>query len=110
MQPALDSDLMRRVVDPRNVARAWSQVRRNAGAGGVDGISMEDFPVFGRAHWLAIRSAVLDGTYRPQPVLRRVIPKRSGGERLLGIPTVLDRVIQQAIAQVLTPIFDPHGS
>jgi len=110
MQPALDSDLMRRILSSTNVAKAWVQVRRNRGAPGVDGISVEEFPEVTRPHWLEIRRALMDGTYRPAPVRQKAIPKPDGGERLLGIPTVLDRLIQQSIVQVLTPIFDPHFS
>ena len=86
--------------------RAWARVKANKGASGVDGMSIEDFPAFARAHWSAIRQALLDGRYRPTPVRRVLIPKPDGGERALGIPNVVDRVIQQAIAQVMTPIFD----
>ncbi len=107
MQPSLGLDLMRQVLANTNVARAWNQVRRNRGAPGVDGMSIADFPAYAAENWRAIRRALMDGTYRPQPVRQRAIPKPSGGQRLLGIPTVLDRVIQQAIAQVLGPIFDP---
>ncbi len=84
-----------------------SGVKANDGAPGVDRMRIEDFPAFARAHWPSIRQALLDGSYGPQPVRRHMIAKRTGGERALGIPTVLDRLIQQAIAQVLTPIFDP---
>jgi len=110
MKPASGLDLMSKVLDRANVASAWQQVKRNAGAPGVDGMSIEDFPEFARAHWPSIKGALMDGTYQPQPVRQKAIPKPNGGERLLGIPSVLDRVIQQAIAQVLTPIFDPHFS
>ena len=109
-QPALHDDLMVRVVDRANLKRAWKRVKANQGAPGVDGMRLEGFPAFARLHWSAIRQALLDGTYQPQPVRRVSIPKPNGGERLLGIPTVLDRVIQQAIGQVLTPLFDPDFS
>jgi RNA-directed DNA polymerase len=101
---------MEAVVAPQNMRRAWRQVRSNKGAPGADGMSLEDFPVFAREHWPAIRQALLDGSHRPQPVRRVMIPKPGGGERALGIPSVVDRAIQQAIAQVLTPIFDPEFS
>ena len=107
VQPALGLDLMRDVLASTNVGAVWEQVRRNKGAPGVDGMSVTDFPDFVRANWPDIKRALMDGTYRPQPVRQKAIPKPNGGVRLLGIPTVLDRVIQQAIAQVLGPIFDP---
>ena len=109
-QPALHDDLMGRIVDPANMRRAWKRVKANQGAPGVDGMTLEDFPTFARLHWSAIRQALLDGTYQPQPVRRVSIPKPNGGERSLGIPSVVDRVIQQAIGQVLIPIFDPAFS
>ncbi|WP_338010385.1 reverse transcriptase domain-containing protein [Candidatus Symbiobacter mobilis] len=71
---------------------------------------MEDFPTHARAHWPAVRQQIREGRYQPQAVRRVEIPKHGGGKRLLGIPTIMDRVIQQAIAQVLTPIFDPTFS
>ena len=85
-------------------------MRANGGAAGVDGITIEDFPVWLRDHWSEVKASLLDGTYRPAAVRRHEIPKRSGGKRPLGIPTVLDRVIQQAILQVLQPLFDPAFS
>ena len=110
-QPALHDGLMGWVVDRNNLRRAWQQVKANRGAPGVDGMTVDDFPAFAREHWPAIRQALLDGTYSPRPVRRVEIPKPSGrGVRLLGIPTVLDRLIAQAIQQVLTPIFDPDFS
>ena len=113
-QPALNSvprDLMEQVVDTANMERAWKRVKANRGAAGIDGITLAQFPDYLRPLWPQIRQALLDGTYRPQPVRRKVIPKPDGsGERLLGIPTVLDRAIQQAVLQVLTPIFDPTFS
>lgn len=109
-QPALHDDLMARVVDRANLQRAWKRVKANQGAPGIDGMPIEDFTAFARLHWAAIRQALCDGTYQPQPVRRVSIPKPGGGERLLGIPTVVDRVIQQAIAQVMGPLFDPGFS
>ena len=109
-QPALHDDLMQAVVAPANMRRAWARVKANKGAPGIDGMPIEDFPAFARAHWSAIRQCLIDGTYCPQPVRRVMIPKPGGGERALGIPTVIDRVIQQAVAQVMTPIFDPGFS
>ena len=109
-QPALHDRLMWRVLDRFNLLRAWQQVKDNQGAPGVDGMTVDEFPAFAREHWPAIRQALLDGSYSPQPVLRAEIPKPTGGVRLLGIPTVVDRLIAQAIQQVLTPIFDPEFS
>ena len=109
-QPALEVDLMEAVVASGNLQRAWARVKSNKGAPGSDGMPIKDFPAYARAQWPTIRQALLDGRYRPQPVRRVMIPKPGGGERALGIPTVVDRVIQQAIAQVLTPIFDPQFS
>jgi RNA-directed DNA polymerase len=105
-----ETDLMERVVSRGNMTEAWNRVRSNRGAAGVDGMEVEAFPAFVRDQWEKIRSQLLDGSYRPSPVRRVAIPKPDGGERMLGIPTVLDRVIQQAVAQVLTPRFDPTFS
>jgi len=106
MQPALHDHLMERIVSAHNLRRAWKRVKANHGAPGSDGMTVKDFPAFAREQWPAIRKQLLDGSYRPQPVRRVMIAKRGGGERPLGIPNVLDRLIQQAIAQVLGPIFD----
>ena len=103
-------DLLERILSPENLQAAWSRVKANGGAAGVDGMTIAQFPAFARQHWEEIRSRLLAGTYHPAPVRRVFIPKPNGDLRPLGIPTVLDRVIQQAIAQVLTPIFDPHFS
>jgi RNA-directed DNA polymerase len=105
--PALHDELMTAVLNPVNLRQAWKRVKANRGAPGIDGVRVEDWPDHAREHWPAIRRQLEDGSYRPQTVRRVMIPKGSGGERPLGIPTVSDRVIQQAIAQVLTPIFDP---
>lgn len=97
-------------LDPDNLALAWKQVKANRGAAGIDGLEVEDFPAFMRQHWEKLRGKLEGGTYKPAPVRRVVIPKDGGGTRPLGIPTVLDRLIQQAIAQVLTPAYDPDFS
>ena len=109
-QPALHEDLMEAVLSPANLHRAWRRVKSNRGAPGIDGLRIEDFPAYAHEQWPAIRQSLNDGRYQPQPVRRVTIPKNGGGERALGIPTVVDRVIQQAIAQVMTPIFDPEFS
>jgi len=98
------------VVQKDNMLKAWKQVRANKGAPGIDNISVEEFPDYAYKHWEGIKALLLEGTYIPSPVKRVEIPKNSGGTRPLGIPTVMDRVIQQAISQVLTPVFDPHFS
>jgi len=109
--PALDMNLMERIVDRTNLWQAWQRVKSNRGAPGSDGMSLEEFPEYARQQWSTIRQSLLEGTYQPLPVRRVVIPKPGGkGERLLGVPCVVDRVIQQAILQVLTPIFDPGFS
>jgi RNA-directed DNA polymerase len=111
IDPALSENLMERVLAPENLRQAWHQVKANHGAPGVDGMTIEDFPAFAREHWPSIRQALRDETYQPAPVRRTEVPKRHRqGKRPLGIPTVVDRVIQQAIAQVLGPIFDPRFS
>lgn len=100
-------DTLEDVFAPENVALAWKQVRANKGAAGVDGMEIGDFPDFIRKHWEMIRSKLIDGTYKPSPVRRVSIPKGNGEFRSLGIPTVLDRVIQQSMAQILTPLYEP---
>jgi len=98
--------MLERILSRDNMLLAWKRVKANKGKPGVDGITIDEFPVYLREHWSQIRDKLLNGSYRPQPVLRVEIPKRSGGKRPLGIPTVLDRLIQQAILQVLQPMFD----
>ena len=98
--------MMERVLAAENLHAAWRRVKANAGAPGVDGMTVEAFPAFAREHWPRIRSALMAGTYRPAPVRRVFIPKPDGSQRPLGVPTVLDRLIQQALAQVLTPLFE----
>ena len=93
-----------------NLMAAYQRLVRNAGAPGVDGVSVDDLWDWCHAHWSSIRQQLLDGTYRPSPVRQVLIPKPGGGRRALGIPTVVDRLIQQALVQVLTPILDPTFS
>lgn len=95
------------VFSPANLSAALKRVRANRGAPGVDGMTTDDLGPWLANHWRDARVALDEGTYRPSPVRRVVIPKPGGGERLLGVPTVLDRLVQQALAQVLTGIFDP---
>ena len=94
------------IVSTDNIHLAWKQVRANKGAPGIDGVTVEDFPFTFRECWPEIRSSLLEGHYKPFPVLRVEIPKPDGSKRPLGIPNVLDRVVQQAISQVIGPIFD----
>jgi RNA-directed DNA polymerase len=98
--------MMEQVLAPENLRRAWQRVKSNAGAPGIDGMTVGEFPAFSREHWPRIRAALMAGTYRPAPVRRVFIPKPDGSQRPLGVPTVLDRVIQQALAQVMTPLFE----
>lgn len=104
------SAIMEAVVDRANMRRAYERVIRNKGAAGVDGLSVSALGNHLKRHWPKIKARLLDGLYQPQPVRQVSIPKPDGGERLLGIPTVLDRVIQQALHQVLSPVFEPTFS
>ena len=90
----MEQHLLKRVISSENMERAWKQVKANGGASGVDGMTIEEFPAFAREHWGTIRQELLDGRYFPSPVRRVEIPKPDGGKRPLGIPTVVDRVIQ----------------
>ena len=94
------------VFERENLRTALRRVESNKGAAGVDGLEVKDLSGYLKAHWLEVREALESGKYRPSPVRRVEIPKPDGGVRQLGIPTVLDRLIQQAIAQVLTPMFE----
>jgi len=102
--------LMEEVVHRDNLWRALRKVKANHGSPGVDGMSVDQLPEHLRANWPRLREQLLAGSYQPQPVRRCEIPKASGGTRTLGIPTALDRFIQQAILQVLQPRFDPTFS
>jgi RNA-directed DNA polymerase len=98
------------IVERDNVRKALAQVRRNKGAPGADDMSVDDLALHLKGHWLEIKAQLLAGTYRPQPVRRVEIPKPTGGVRALGIPTVLDRFIQQAVLQKLQADWDPTFS
>jgi len=102
--------LMEQVVAAENMRRALRQVKSNKGSGGVDGMTVRELEGHLRQHWPRLRQQLLDGTYQPQPVRRVDIPKPGGGVRQLGIPTVLDRLIQQACLQVLSPLYEPTFS
>jgi RNA-directed DNA polymerase len=109
-QPFPEQHLLERILATENMELAWKRVRANKGAPGVDCITIDQFPDHTRPLWSDIRASLATGSYQPKPVLRVEIPKPTGGTRPLGIPTVLDRLIQQSIAQILTPIFDPEFS
>ena len=102
--------LMEVIVERDNLRSALAHVKRNKGAAGIDGMSLDALAPHLKEHWPAIRAQLLEGTYKPQPVRRVEIPKASGGTRSLGIPTVLDRFIQQAVLQVLQAEWDPTFS
>jgi RNA-directed DNA polymerase len=89
------NELLEGIVSTDNIHLAWKQVRANKGAPGIDGITVEEFPYTFRECWPEIRSSLLEGSYKPSPVLRVEIPKPDGSKRPLGIPTVLERVIQR---------------
>ena len=105
-RPAVAGPSMEAVVERENLKKALARVKRNKGAGGVDGMSVDELPAYLKEHWPTIRVQLLEGTYKPQPVRRVEIPKASGGTRPLGIPTMLDRLIQQAAMQVLQAEWD----
>jgi len=105
--PAATDRLMEEICDPGNLKRALQRVRQNQGAPGVDGMTVQALRVYLGDHWSEIRSQLLEGSYKPRPVKRIEIPKPGGGRRKLGIPTVLDRLVQQAILQVLQKQWDP---
>ena len=108
--PALAEQLMEEVCDRENLERAWKRVRSNKGSPGVDGMTIDAAKDYLREHWPNIRAQLLEGTYQPQPVKRVEIPKPEGGIRKLGVPCVVDRLIQQAMLQVLQERWDPTFS
>jgi retron-type reverse transcriptase len=102
--------LMEQVVARENAIGALKRVRRNKGSPGIDGMTVDKLTPYLREHWAGIRQRLLAGTYQPSAVKRTLIPKSGGGVRQLGIPTVLDRFVQQLLLQVLQPVFDPTFS
>ncbi len=102
--------LMEEVVERENLKQALKRVQSNLGAPGIDKMTVDELPVHLKVHWRTIREQLLQGTYRPQPVKRVEIPKSGGGVRKLGIPTVLDRFVQQSVLQVLQRRWDPTFS
>ncbi|MCF6263160.1 MAG: group II intron reverse transcriptase/maturase, partial [Xanthomonadales bacterium] len=110
-KPTFSGNLFDRVLQRENILKAWQRVRANKGAAGIDGMTIDEFPGWAKSgNWKQVMTELRLGQYKPSPVRRVEIDKPDGGKRQLGIPTVIDRVIQQAIAQVLTPIFDPDFS
>ena len=104
------NDLMEQIIDFANLRAAYNQVVRNKGKGGVDGMDVKDLLSWCQSHIGDLRHSLMDGTYVPNPVRRVEIPKDNGKKRLLGIPTVIDRMVQQAISQVLSRIYEPQFS
>jgi RNA-directed DNA polymerase len=103
---APDVNLLERIMSRGNMSEAWKRVKANQGQPGVDGITIDEFPEVTRSQWSKIRQTILDGSYEPQPVRRVEIPKGNGESRPLGIPTVQDRLIQQAISRQMSPLFE----
>jgi RNA-directed DNA polymerase len=107
---ATPRELMELLVTKENMTNAYNQVVRNKGASGVDGLEVTELKEYLQKHWSTIKEKLLKDEYYPQAVRRVEIPKPDGGKRMLGIPTVVDRMIQQALHQVLNPFYDPHFS
>jgi len=104
------NDLLERMLEGENLRLAYKRVIQNGGAPGVDGVTVAELQAYLKTHWESVKAKLLTGTYRPMPVKRVEIPKPGGGIRLLGIPTVMDRLLQQALLQVMNPIFDADFS
>lgn len=105
-----NGNLLEQILSQANMLKAWKRVKANKGAPGIDKMSVDDFFGLDCEDWVRIARSILDGSYQPLPVLRVEIPKSTGGTRPLGIPTVIDRLIQQAVYQVLMPRFNPDFS
>lgn len=108
--PTKDVQILERALNCENMFKALARVEHNGGCPGIDGLTVEELRGYLREVWPRVRQSLLDGTYRPQPVRRVSIPKPTGGMRHLGVPTVLDRLIQQALLQILQPEWDPTFS
>ena len=102
--------MLEEILDIRNVQKAFKQVTANKGAGGIDGMQTDELRSYLNANWQTLRASILNGTYRPKAVKGVNIPKAGGGTRMLGIPTVIDRLIQQSIAQWLSPQYEGEFS
>jgi RNA-directed DNA polymerase len=102
--------MLEQVLDRRNIERALEQVLRNKGAAGVDGMQTEELRAYLNGNWQSLRTSILEGSYKPSPVRKVEIPKPNGGKRMLGIPTVLDRLLQQSISQWLSPKYEEQFS
>lgn len=107
---ALRQGVMEAVVEPSNLNRAYRRVKANRGGPGVDGMRVDELGDWCRANKHELVASLLAGRYRPQPIRGAEIPEPGGGTRQLGIPTVVDRLVQQALLQVLEPILEPHFS
>ncbi len=106
----MSEELMEQILSARNMNLAFKRVKSNKGSHGVDGMNIEETFEFLKIHSRDVGKSIREGKYKPKPVRRVEIPKSGGGIRLLGIPTVLDRIIQQAIMQVISPIFEKDFS
>lgn len=102
----LNEDVMEKVLNRDNLQEAYKRVKANQGSAGVDGMRVEDFAAHAKKHWPVIAEKLKSATYQPGAIRGMAIPKPLGGERVLGIPNVQDRVIQQAVSQILSPIFE----
>lgn len=100
---------MKEVLTKENMTKAMKRVEQNRGAAGIDDMTVGESKACLKQEWPRIRGELLEGRYKPKPVRRVMIPKAGGGERALGIPTVVDRLIQQAVHQVISPIFEVSG-
>ncbi|MBL7132122.1 MAG: group II intron reverse transcriptase/maturase, partial [Candidatus Omnitrophica bacterium] len=105
-----EKQLMEEVLTKENMTKAMKRVEQNQGAAGIDDMTVGELKNYLKKEWPRIRGELLEGRYKPKPVRRVMIPKAGGGERALGIPTVVDRLIQQAVHQVISPVFEKDFS